>query len=104
MLIFALHIKERNNEMANKRTLKHAINGICEELFVECIAASLYGNEKHRQGNADALLYAIIKMQSNFIARVSHPEPGITPHRYYRDLREKFSAQVGEIADQINYL
>jgi hypothetical protein len=43
-------------------------------------------------------------MQSNFIARVSHPEPGITPHRYYRDLREKFSAQVGEIADQINYL
>ena len=90
-------------KMANKRTLKHAINGICEELFAECIAASLYGAEKHKE-NADALLFTILKTQSNFIARVSHPEPGITTKAYYKDLREKFSAQVSELADQINNL
>jgi len=88
--------------MANKRTLKHAINGICEELFAECIAASLYG-AKHKE-NSDALLFSILKMQSNFISRVSHPEPGMPARAYFRDLREKFSAQASEIADQINYL
>ena len=89
--------------MANKRTLKHAVNGICEELFAECIAASLYGAEDHKE-NADALLFSIIKMQRNFITRVSHPEPGLTAKDYYKDLREKFSAQVSEVIDQISNL
>ncbi len=89
--------------MANKRTLKRAINGICEELFADCIAASLYGAVKHPE-NADALLSTIIKTESNFIARVSHPEPGMTAKAYYKDLREKFTEQVNEIVDQINYL
>lgn len=89
--------------MANKRTLKHAINGICEELFAECIAASLYGAENHKE-NADALLFSILKMQSNYITRVSHPEPGLTAKTYFKDLRDKFSAQVSEVIDQINNL
>ena len=89
--------------MANKRTLKHAINGICEELFVECVAASLYGAESHKE-NAEALLFSILKMQSSFVARVSHPEPGIEAKVYFKNLREKFTAQVSEIVDQINNL
>jgi hypothetical protein len=89
--------------MANKRTLKHAINLICEELFNETIAASLYGNDQHK-GNADALLFSIVKMQANYISRVSHPEPGMAPKKYYKDLREKFSAEASDIADHINQL
>ena len=89
--------------MANKRTLKQAINLICEELFVECVAASLYGKGHHPE-NMDALLSTILKMQSDFTARVSHPEPGMKASLYYKDLREKFSKQVSEIVDQINYL
>lgn len=89
--------------MANKRTLKHAINGICEELFAECVAASLYGAEDHK-GNADALLFTILKIRSNYITRVSHPEPGMSAKAYYKDLREKFSAQISEVVDQINNL
>lgn len=89
--------------MANKRTLKRAINLVSEELFTEAVAASLYGNEKH-ETNAEALLHAIIKMQSEFICRVSHPEPGMPAGKYYRDLREKFTAQVSEMIDQINNL
>ena len=88
--------------MANKRTLKRNINAICDELIVECVAASLYGNDSH-EGN-DALLFTIIRMQADFIARISHPEPGMEPRQYYKDLREKFSVQVSDVIDQINSL
>lgn len=89
--------------MANKRTLKRGINLICEEMFIECIAASLYGAERNRD-NAEALLSSIIKMQSDFTSRVSHPEPGLSQKRYYQNLRQKFTAQASELADQINNL
>lgn len=87
--------------MSNKRTLKQTINLVCGELFVEAVAASLYGNETHAD-NSDALLFSILKMQNHFISRVSHPEPGMKAKKYFRDLREKFAAQVSEIVDQIN--
>lgn len=87
--------------MANKRTLKRGINLICEELFSECIAASLYGADGHKD-NADALLFSIIKMQADFTCRICHPEPGMLPKQYYKALRQKFTSQVGEIVDQIN--
>ena len=89
--------------MANKRTLKKQINLICEELFVDFVAASLYGNTP-KQSEAGAVLFSIAKLQNNFISRVSHPEPGIKAKKYYKDLREKFAAQASEIADQINNL
>ncbi len=89
--------------MANKRTLKKAINVICEELFTEAVAASVYGNDS-KHGNSEAMLFSIVKMQANFISRVSHPEPGMKAKRYYKDLREKFSSEVSEIADHINNL
>ncbi len=87
--------------MANKRTLKKGIQMICEDLFAECVAVSLYGPDTCKE-NADALLFAIVKMQDNYISRVSHPEPGISAKAYFKDLREKFTAQVEEITDQIN--
>lgn len=87
--------------MANKRSLKRSITLISEELFAECVAASLYGQNPE---SAEALIFSIIKMQDHFIRRISHPEPGIPARVYYKDLREKFAAQVGEIIDQINTL
>jgi diphthamide synthase (EF-2-diphthine--ammonia ligase) len=89
--------------MANKRSLKKNINLICADLFAECIAVSLYENASDRnEDNIEALLYTILKMQSDFICRVSHPEPGMEQKKYYKDLIEKFKIQVGEIVDQIN--
>ena len=87
--------------MANRRSIKRLINLICEELFAEAVAASLYGNEPHKE-NADALLFSIIRLQRNYISRVSYVEPGLEAKKYFKDLREKFSAEVDEIADQIN--
>lgn len=87
--------------MANKRSLKQTIALVCEELFAECVAGSLYGQNKD---SAKALLYSIVKMQNDFICRISHLEPGIPAKLYFKDLREKFVAQVSEIVDQINNL
>ena len=89
--------------MANKRTLKRTINLVCGELLAEAVAASLYGNDKHKAGD-DTLLFSIMQMQRNYTSRVSHPEPGMKAKLYYKNLREQFSKQVGEVVDQINYL
>ena len=85
--------------MASKRQLKQRIDLICEELFAECIAASLYGQNRD---SAEALIYRTIKMRNNYIRRVSHPEPGMSAKVYYKDLKEKFAAQASEILDQLN--
>ena len=84
--------------MANKRHLKQTINLICEELFAECVAASLYGQNRE---SAEALVWSTLKMRNNYIRRVSHPEPGMPAKVYYKDLKEKFSAQVSELLDQL---
>ena len=56
--------------MANKRTLKRNINLFCGDLFAECLAASLYGQNKD---SAKALIFSTLKMQDDFIRRISHP-------------------------------
>ena len=87
--------------MASKRTLKRAIHSICEDLFAEAIAVSLYG-AKGQQGNAEALLFSILRLEDEFIRRASHPEPGLSAKVYFNDLKERFTAQVSEIVDQLN--
>lgn len=76
---------------------------VCAELFAEAVAASLYGNDPQKE-NAEALLSSIIRMQGYYISRISHVEPGMKAKLYFKDLREKFSAQAEEIIDQINNL
>ncbi len=87
--------------MANKRELKRAINYICSDLFGEAVAASLY-SEKPAKENIDALLASIIVIHSDFIRRVSHPEPGMKPKLYYKAIIEDFNKQVNEIVDHIS--
>lgn len=89
--------------MANRRTIKHNINRICEELFAECVAASLYSTEANRE-NVESLLHSIIMMGSDYVCRVSHIEPGMTPKAYFKNLIENFNGSVNEIVDQINNL
>lgn len=87
--------------MANKRDLKRTINYITSELFAETVAASLY-NGKPSQEDVDGILSSIVMVNSDFIKRVSHPEPGIKPGAYYQNLIHAFNKQVSEIIDQIS--
>ena len=89
--------------MSNKRDLKRTINYICDDLFVEGIAVSLYG-ESRESDNIEALLTSILSMHNNYIRRVSHVEPGMPAKVYSKDLKDKFSKEVNEVIDQLNNL
>lgn len=89
--------------MANKRDLKRTINYITSELFAECVAASLY-NGKPDQNEVDGILSAIVMTNTDFIKRVSHPEPGLKQSAYYKQLIIDFNKQTGELIDQISNL
>ena len=86
----------------NKRDLKRQIDYICSDLFAECVATSLSGNPDME--NVDALLSSILTIHNDFIRRVSHPEPGIPPKKYYKELVDSFYKQVDEIVDHIGNL
>lgn len=63
--------------MASRRNLKKNINYIAGELFAECLVNGLYvpGTDKKK---TDDLMAEILKMQDEFISRISHAEPGNT--------------------------
>ena len=87
--------------MASKKNLKRAIHSICEDLFAEAIAVSLYG-AKGQQGNAEALLFSILKLEDECIRRASHVEPGMPAKAYFKNLAEDFRIQVSAVIDQLN--
>lgn len=88
--------------MANKRILKKEIKLVCESLLTESIAQSLYNSVD--MGNVEALLYSILKTQSEYLCRVSHVEPGIKAKQYFRCIIKDFDTEVTNIIDQINNL
>ncbi len=89
--------------MANKRKLKKNINLICDELYIDFIAASLYGDTRDER-NFSNILSAIHKLQDNTLSRISHPEPGMNAGKYFNDVKSQFKVQVLEMADQITNL
>lgn len=84
-----------------RRELKLVVNYVCDELFAECVAASMY-NGNPDPNNVEALLVGIAEMRSDYISRISHPEPGMPPKKYFDDLKNSFNEQVSEIIDHIN--
>lgn len=89
--------------MANKRDLKRGINYICSELFAECVATSMYGDNVDKE-NVDTLLKSLLRMHSDYIMRVSHPEPGMKAKKYYQFLISSFNNEVNDIVDAIRNL
>ena len=84
--------------MASRKALKKNVNYIAGELFAECLMNSLYvpGTDKKK---ADELL----KMQDEFISRISHTEPG-NVKGYYKKFRSDFNAKVDSIIEAIGKL
>ena len=87
--------------MAKKRVLKQDINNVFDALISECIAMSLYGNKPNKE-NFESLLTTLLKAQDDFISRVSHPEPGMEPKKYFKSVIQDFDKYVSEAIDQIN--
>lgn len=88
--------------MASRKVLKKNVNYITGELFAECLVNSLYvpGVDKEK---ADQLMGEILKMQDEFISRISHTEPG-NVKGFYKKFRADFNAKVEEILDALGKL
>ncbi|GAE22109.1 hypothetical protein M1B74_09225 [Bacteroides pyogenes] len=88
--------------MASRRQLKKNVNYIAGELFTECLVNSMFipGTDKEK---ADELMSEILKMQDDFISRISHTEPG-NVKGFYKKFRQDFNAKVDEIIDTIEKL
>ena len=69
--------------MAKRRELKKNVNYIAGELFSECLINSKFipGTDKKK---ADELMVEIMKMQDEFISRISHTDPGNVRHLIQR--------------------
>lgn len=80
--------------------MKHNISCVCGVLFAECVASSLYSGKTDNE-NVKALLASILAMNSDYVKRVSHVEPGMKAKVFFADLHTHFSKQVSEMVDQI---
>ncbi len=88
--------------MSSRKELKKNINYIAGELFMECLVNSLYvpGTDKKK---ADDLMGEILKIQNEYISRISHTEPG-KAKQYYKKLKEDFNTKVDEVIEALGKL
>lgn len=68
--------------------------------FSEAVAASMYSS-KATEEDVNALLASILVIHNDYVRRVSHQEPGLSPKLFYKDLVNNFNKQVSEIVDQV---
>ena len=87
--------------MANKRTLTRNITNICSALFAECVALSLYENSVDKR-NIETLITSVVRLQSDYVCRVSHIEPGMKAKKYFKVLINHFNEELEAIVDQLN--
>ena len=75
--------------MASRRELKKNVNYIAGELFTECLINSMFipGTDKVK---ADELMAEVLKMQDEFVTRISHTEPG-NVKGFYKKFRADFN-------------
>ena len=88
--------------MASRRELKKNVNYIAGELFTECLVNSMLipGVDKAK---TDEVMAEILKMQDEFVTRISHTEPG-NVKGFYRKFQADFNAKVNEIIEAIGQL
>jgi hypothetical protein len=85
-----------------RKDLKKHINYLCGELLAECMAATDFTKKDNKQ-DVENVMLGILKMQSDWICRLSHVEPGSTK-LFFKKLKEDMQNRTDEIIDQIQNL
>ena len=85
--------------MASRRELKKNVNYIAGELFTECLINSMFipGTDKAK---ADELMAEVLRMQDEFVSRISHTEPG-NVKGFYKKLNEDLNKEIKVVADEL---
>ncbi len=67
--------------MASRKQLKKDINYIIGDLFTDCLIQNLYvpGTDKEK---AVEVMSRILKVQQEYVSRISHTEPGNVKNFY----------------------
>ena len=85
-----------------RKDLKKHINYLCGELLAECMAAADYSSKDNKQ-DVENVMLSILKMQNDWITRLSHVEPGST-QLFFQKMKEDMQKWTDEIIDQIQNL
>lgn len=88
--------------MASRRELKRDISYIIGDIFTECLIYKelVPGTDKQA---ADEIIIDLLRMDKDFIARISHTEPG-KAKEYYRTLIKDFRNQISDAIGKLTKL
>lgn len=84
--------------MASRKQLKKNIKHICDSLFADCLVLQLV--EQPDSAALEALMLEVIQLRQEYVARISHTQPG-NVREYYRKLRGNFLERANGIAQAI---
>ena len=85
--------------MASRRKLKKAIDYIVDDIYSECLYSSLQGSVPTETWLD--LMRQIVSMRNDYVARISHVEPGCSPKLFFEKLVSSFEARANEILKNI---
>ena len=88
--------------MAKRRNLKKAINMVCSDLLMECLAV----RETHpsiKEADVENIAMSILLMQEDFVSRLSHVDKHQI-RRFFQQLDDDLTVSTNEIIDQIYQL
>ena len=88
--------------MASRRDLKRDISYVIGDIFTECLIYKelVPGTDKNA---AEKLIVDLLRIDNEFITRISHTEPG-KAKEYYRTLVKDFQKQITEVIDKLTKL
>lgn len=85
--------------MASRRDLKKDISYVIGDVFTECLVYKelVPGTNKKE---ADKIIVDLLKIDNEFITRISHTEPG-NAKQYYRTLIKDFQTSMSSVIDRL---
>jgi hypothetical protein len=88
--------------MASRRELKRDISYVIGDIFTECLIYKelVPGTDKEE---AEKLIVDLLRIDNEFITRISHTEPG-KAKEYYRALIKDFQSQISDVLDKLTKL
>ena len=88
--------------MASRRDLKRDISYVIGDIFTEClIYKELVPCTNHKE--AEKLIVDLLRIDNEFITRISHTEPG-NAKQYYRTLVKDFQKEISKVIDKLTKL
>ena len=88
--------------MASRRDLKRDISYVIGDIFTEClIYKELVPGTNQKE--AEKLIVDLLRIDNEFITRISHTEPG-NAKQYYRTLVKDFQKEITTVIDKLTKL